>query len=86
MNDTLLQILNTVQGYVMMVGLFDIIDMVIITFVAYHVLQFIRRSRSGQVAKAILLLMVAFGVASVLPLRMISSFPPGTACLRWNRS
>ena len=71
MNDTLLQMLNTVQGYVTMVGLFDIIDMVIVAFVAYHVLQFIRRSRSGQVAKAILLLMVAFGVASVLPLRVV---------------
>lgn len=71
MNDTLLQMLNTVQGYVTIVGLFDIIDMVIVAFVAYHVLQFIRRSRSGQVAKAILLLMVAFGVASVLPLRVV---------------
>lgn len=71
MDETFMQILNRVQGYVKMVGLFDLIDIVIIAFVSYHGLQFIRRSRSGQLAKAILFLMLAFGVASALNLRVV---------------
>lgn len=71
MDGTFVQILNKLQGYLKMVGLFDIIDMVIIAFVSYYALQFIRRSRSGQLAKAILFLMVAFGAASGLNLRVV---------------
>lgn len=71
MEEKLLKFLDTVRGYIQLVGVFDVIDMIIIAYLAYHVLRFIRRSRSGQVAKAIMLLFVAFGVASVLPLRTI---------------
>ena len=69
--DTLLQLLETAKGYVMMVGISDVIDIAIVAFALYHVMRFIRRSRSGQVAKAILILVVAFGVASVIPLRIV---------------
>lgn len=68
---TLLQLLEKVQNYVMLMGVFDIIDIVIVAFGLYHTMLFIRRSRSGQVAKAILILVLAFGLASVLPLRVV---------------
>ena len=71
MPESLLQLLKTAQGYVKMMGVFDVIDIVIVAFALYHVMLFIRRSRSGQVAKAIILLIIAFGVASVLPLRIV---------------
>lgn len=74
MEDKLLEVLDTVRGYVQMIGIFDVIDMIIVAYVIYHVLLFIRRSRSGQVAKAIVILFIAFGVASVLPLRIIKFF------------
>ena len=69
--DTLLQLLETAKGYVMMVGISDVIDIAIVAFALYHAMRFIRRSRSGQVAKAILILVVAFGVASVIHLRIV---------------
>lgn len=71
MGDTLLQLLSTAWSYVKMISIFDVIDMVVIAFVAYHILLFIRRSRTGQVAQAILLLIVVFGIATALPLRVV---------------
>lgn len=71
MRDTLLQLMSDAWGYIRMIGVFDVIDMVIIAFVVYHILLFIRRSRTGQVAQAIVLLIVVFGVASALNLRVV---------------
>ena len=69
--NTLLQLLERAQGYVMMMGVADVIDIAIVAFALYHAMRFIRRSRSGQVAKAILILFVAFGVASTLNMRIL---------------
>ena len=55
-----------------LIGIFDIIDIALIAFVVYHVFQFVRRSRSGQVAKAILIIIVAMAVANLLHLRVVS--------------
>lgn len=71
MGNVLLQWMGNTLGYLKMIGIFDVIDMIIIAYVVYHVLQFIRRSRSGQVALAILLLILVFGVASALNLRVV---------------
>ena len=71
MEQKMLEILDTIRGYIQMVGVFDVIDMIIVAYITYHVLLFIRRSRSGQVAKALVILFVAFGVASAIPLRVI---------------
>lgn len=71
MGETLLQLLSKAQGYAKIVGVFDVIDMIIIAYIVYHILLFIRRSRSGQVAKAILILFIAFGVANALHLRVV---------------
>ena len=68
---TLFELLEKAKGYVMMIGISDIIDIAIVAFALYHAMRFIRRSRSGQVAKAILILFFAFGVASVIPLRIV---------------
>lgn len=71
MVESLLQLLSEAQGYVKMIGVFDVIDIIIVAFALYHVMLFIRRNRSGQVAKAIILLIIAFGVASTLNLRIV---------------
>ena len=64
--------LNTGLELARLIGIFDIIDIALIAFVIYHIFQFVRRSRSGQVAKAILFILVAMAVANLLHLRVVS--------------
>ena len=64
--------LNTGLELARLIGIFDIIDIALIAFVMYHIFQFVRRSRSGQVAKAILFILVAMAVANLLHLRVVS--------------
>lgn len=66
------QFLRTVQEYVRLIGFFDVLDMAIVAFVVYHIFRFVRRSRSGQVVKAILLLLVGVSVANMLHLQVVS--------------
>ncbi|HIT24528.1 MAG TPA: TIGR00159 family protein [Candidatus Enterenecus avicola] len=65
------QFLSTAQEYVKLIGVFDVIDMAIVAFVVYHIFRFVRRSRSGQVVKAILLIVLAMGIANVLQLQVV---------------
>lgn len=65
------QFFNTATEYVKLIGVFDVIDMAIVAFVVYHIFRFVRRSRSGQVVKAILLIVLAMGVANVLQLQVV---------------
>ena len=64
--------LNTGLELARLIGIFDILDIALIAFVIYHIFQFVRRSRSGQVAKAILFILVAMAVANLLHLRVVS--------------
>lgn len=66
------QILGTAREYARLIGVFDVIDMAIVAFVIYHIFRFVRRSRSGQVVKAIVLIIVALSVANVLQLQVVS--------------
>ena len=56
------------------ISIFDIVDVTIISVIIYRVLMLVRRSRAAQVAKAILLLLAALVVSSVLQLRVINFF------------
>ena len=51
--ETILQTLELVPEYLRLIGLTDLLDMAIIAFGIYHLFRFVRRSRSGQVVKAI---------------------------------
>lgn len=66
------QMLSTAQEYAKLIGLSDVVDMAIIAFVIYHIFRFIRRSRSGQVAKAIILIIIAMALANLMQLRVVS--------------
>ena len=54
-----------------LIGPKDILDIAIIAFGIYHLFRFVRRSRSGQVVKAIAFIVVAMAVANVYRLRVI---------------
>lgn len=70
--DKILQLLGTAQEYVKLIGVFDVIDMVLVALACYYLLRFIRKGRSGQVAKAIVIILVAVAVANLLHLRVVS--------------
>ncbi|MBD5133048.1 MAG: TIGR00159 family protein [Clostridiales bacterium] len=57
--------------YLKLIEFKDILDMAIIAFGIYHLFRFVRRSRSGQVVKAIALIVVAMALANVWRLRVI---------------
>ena len=67
-----LGLLAKAQEYVQMVGVFDVIDMLLIAFAVYYLLRFIRRGRTGQVAKAIFIILALLLIANILKLRAVS--------------
>jgi len=56
----------------MLIGVSDILDIIIMAFIIYKIMMLIRRTNSGQVVKGVLLLLVAFGAATVFRLTVFS--------------
>ena len=50
----------------------DTLDILIISFVFYQLLQFARKSRAGQLVKGIALLILFYGFAVLLDLRTVT--------------
>ena len=69
--ETILQTLQQAPKYLRLIELKDILDMAIIAFGIYHLFRFVRRSRSGQVVKAIVFIVAAMALANVYNLRVI---------------
>ncbi len=70
--DRIIQVLENAQSYIKLMGISDFVDIAIMAYVIYRVLLLIRRSRSGQVAKAIVILIAALGIATIFHLNVIS--------------
>ncbi len=69
--ETIWQTLQLAPEYLRLIELKDILDIAIIAFGIYHLLRFVRRSRSGQVVKAIAFIVVAMALANLWRLRVI---------------
>lgn len=67
-----LEFLGRIQEYAKLIGVFDVIDMLLVAFAVYYLLRFIRRGRTGQVAKAIFIILALLFVANILRLRVVS--------------
>ena len=70
--EKVLELLSNAREYVKLIGVFDVIDMLLIAFAVYYLLRFIRKGRTGQVAKAIFIILVLLVVANILKLRVVS--------------
>ncbi len=70
--DAIWEALKSAPEYLRFIGFADVLDMAIIAFGIYHLFRFARRSRSGQVVKAIIFIVVAMALADVFHLRVIS--------------
>ena len=53
------------------ISIWDVADIAIVAYVIYRILILVRCSRTAQVAKAILLLLIALALAAWLPLRVV---------------
>ncbi len=69
---TVVQWIETVREYLKIVTVFDIIDISIVTFITYRSMLLIRRSRSAQVAKAILLIVAFLWISYQFNLNVIN--------------
>ena len=59
MTDRILESLGTAWEYIKLIGVFDVIDIVLVAFLVYHLFRFVRKGRTGQVAKAICIIIIA---------------------------
>lgn len=59
-------------GYVRTITITDIIDMLIIAYLVYRLLLLARKTRSGQVMKGIILVLVALGASSYFNLYVVN--------------
>ena len=60
------------------IGVADVIDILIVAFVVYKVLGFIRESRAGQLVKGLLVLLVAFFISDFFHLYTLNWILKGT--------
>lgn len=68
----ILYLLQQLKGMVTPFSVFDLIDILIMAFIIYRVIMFIRRTSSGAVAKGILLLLVALLLSGALQLNTVN--------------
>ena len=59
---------NIVSG----IGINDILDVLITTFIIYKILGFVRKTRAQSIVMGLLILLVAYFVASLLKLNIIT--------------
>ena len=72
MTEHIQELLQTAEQALRLVTVWDVIDIVIVAYAAYRMLLFIRKSRSGQVAKAIVILLAALVISSFTPLKVVN--------------
>lgn len=70
--DKFYELMVKAMEYVRLISVFDVVDMLLVAFAIYHLIRFVRKGRTGQVAKAILIIAVAVAVANLLHLRVVS--------------
>ena len=72
--EQLLMLFENALSYLRLVHIADIIDMGIMAFIIYKVIVLVRRTSSGQVAKGVLLILVALLVAQIFNFKTINFF------------
>lgn len=70
--ELMLQMMQTARSYIKMMEISDFVDIAIMAYVIYRVLLLIRRGRSGQVAKAIVIIIAALAISTFFELNVIS--------------
>ncbi|MGN0659113.1 MAG: diadenylate cyclase CdaA [Emergencia sp.] len=72
---------NFLNNIVSSIGLNDVLDILIVSFICYKILGFIRESRAQQLVKGLLVLVVAFFFSEILNLYTLNWLLKGTMTL-----
>ncbi len=64
--------LNYIVKYIAMFGIWDAVDIIIVSYLAYKLITFSRRTNAGQVVKGILLLVVVTQISNLLGLNLLN--------------
>ncbi|MCD8376546.1 MAG: diadenylate cyclase CdaA [Oscillospiraceae bacterium] len=70
--DWMLEILRLGASYLKLLDITDVLDIVIVSYVVYRLLLFFRKSRSGQVVRAIGIILAAMILSNILNLYIVS--------------
>ncbi len=63
---------NYIVKYMTIFGIWDAVDIIIVSYLAYKLITFSRRTNAGQVVKGILLLLVVMQISSFLGLNLLN--------------
>lgn len=72
---------NFFDNIISSIGLNDVLDILIVSFIVYKILGFIRESRAQQLVKGLLVLVVAFFMSDILNLYALNWILRGTMTL-----
>ena len=72
MTETLNEILNSLRNLILTMSVWDLVDIVIIAFIIYKLLMFVRKTNSINVVKGIVFLVLILWLSSLLQLSVIS--------------
>ena len=61
-----------ITGIIMSIGLTDLIDIAIVTYLVYKVLGFIRETRAQQLVRGIVVVLVAFALSEIFNLSLLN--------------
>ena len=64
--------IDNITGLLMSIGITDIIDIVIVAYLVYKVLGFIRETRAQQLVRGIVLVLVAFLLSEIFDLMLLN--------------
>lgn len=67
-----MQMLNTAVRYIQLITIADLVDIGITAFLVYKLIRLVRKSRTAQMAKAVVLLLVALFGSVILHLNVIN--------------
>lgn len=66
--DAIYSIWNQIVYAILSISLFDIIDILVVAFIVYKAIEFLRDTRTGQLVKGIVVLLFVFALANVFDL------------------
>ena len=70
--DAVMQAFNMVLRFVQLITLSDVLDIAIAAFVVYKLISLLRKGRTAQMAKAVLIMMIALVGSSIFQLNVIN--------------
>ena len=79
--ETIRNVLNSIWGVFKTIGINDIIDILILSYLFFHIMKLIRETRALQLAKGILLLVGSYILAVILDLQTIKFLLK--ICFQW---